>query len=71
MDLQFINTSREQTYCIYLELNLFMRPPVIEMQGRMELMARANRQLLEYAKMKPVKNAAMKLMAMATFSDMP
>jgi hypothetical protein len=71
MDSQFINTSRKQTYCIYLEMNLFMRPPVIEMQGRMELMARANRQLLEYAKMKPVKNAAMKLMAMATFSDMP
>jgi len=48
-----------------------MTPPVIEIQGRMELIARASRQFLEYAKTKPVKNAEMKLTATATFSDMP
>jgi len=48
-----------------------MRPPVIEMQGRRELRARASRQFLAYAKVKPVKNEARKLTVTATFSDMP
>jgi hypothetical protein len=48
-----------------------MTPAVIAMQGSMELKARASRQFLEYATMKPVKNAEMKPVAMATFSDMP
>jgi hypothetical protein len=48
-----------------------MTPPVIPMQGSMELKARASRQFLAYAKMKPAKNAARKVVAMATFSDMP
>jgi hypothetical protein len=48
-----------------------MMPPVREMQGRRELIARASRQFLEYAKMKPVKNAERKLTVTATFSDMP
>jgi hypothetical protein len=56
---------------MYLETNLFMKAPEIPMQGNMDDRARANRQFLEYAKMKPVKNAAVKLTARATFSDMP
>ena len=48
-----------------------MKAPEIEMQGNMADMARANRQFLAYAKMKPVKNAERKLTTRATFSDMP
>lgn len=62
---------REQTYCVYLTTNLFMIAPVIAMQGRMELMARASRQFLTNAKTKPVTNAEKKLTTRATFSDKP
>jgi hypothetical protein len=48
-----------------------MTPPVIAMQGSIELIARASRQFFAYAKMKPVQNAPRKLTATATFSDMP
>jgi len=71
MSSQFMKTLRNKTYCIYLEINLLMKAPAIEMQGNIDDIARANRQFLEYAKMKPVKNAEIKLTAMATFSDMP
>ena len=56
---------------MYLDMNLFITAPVIEMQGRMEHMARASRQFLANAKTKPVKNAEMKLTVRATFSDTP
>jgi hypothetical protein len=52
-------------------MNLFMSAPVIAMQGRMELIARASRQFLKYAKINPVKNADIKLTTRATFSDIP
>ena len=58
-------------YCIYLDMKLFIMAPVMEMQGKMEHMARANRQFLANAKTKPVKNAAVKLTESATFSDKP
>jgi hypothetical protein len=48
-----------------------MIAPVIAMQGRMELMARASRQFLTNAKTKPVTNAEKKLTTRATFSDKP
>lgn len=56
---------------MYLDMNLFIIAPVIEMQGRMEHMARARRQFLEKAKTKPVTNAEMKVTVSATFSDKP
>jgi len=52
-------------------MDLFIRAAEIEMQGKMEHMARASRQFLENAKMNPVNNAAMKLTTSATLSDMP
>jgi len=52
-------------------MNLFISPPVIAMQGTMELKARASRQFLIYAKTKPVTNAEKKLTTIATFSDKP
>ena len=61
----------EKTYCIYLEMNLFMIAPVIPMQGKIEEIARASRQERMYATIKPVKNADKKDTTMATFSDIP
>lgn len=58
-------------YWIYLDMNLFIRAPVMEMQGKMEHIARVNRQFLANAKIKPVKNADMKLTESTTFSDKP
>jgi hypothetical protein len=43
----------------------------MEIQGRMEHIARASRQFLANAKTKPVKNAAIKLTVSGTFSDKP
>jgi hypothetical protein len=54
---------------MYLDMNLFIKAPVIERQGRMEHMARASRQFLANAKTKPVTNAEMKVTVSATFSD--
>jgi hypothetical protein len=45
--------------------------PVMAMQGKMEDKARASRQFLANAKVKPVTNAARKLTATGTFSDTP
>jgi hypothetical protein len=50
---------------------LFMTPPVIATQGRIEDMANASLQDWTYATMKPVKNADMKLTTKATFSEIP
>jgi hypothetical protein len=52
-------------------MNLFMTAPEIAMQGRMELIARASRQFLIYAKTKPVTNAEKKPITRGTFSDKP
>jgi hypothetical protein len=70
-ELTVYQNVREQTYCIYLTMNLFMRPPVIAMEGRMALIARASRQFLIYAKTKPVTNAEKKPTTRGTFSDKP
>ena len=48
-----------------------MSPPETAMEGKMELMARASRQFLLYAKTKPVTNAEKKLTTRGTFSDIP
>ena len=52
-------------------MNLFMMAPVIAMQGKIEDIARASRQFLMNAKIKPVTNAAKKQTTRATFSDKP
>jgi hypothetical protein len=56
---------------MYLDTNLFMMPPVMAMQGRIEDMARASLQHRIYAKVKPVRKAEMKLTQSATFSEIP
>jgi hypothetical protein len=48
-----------------------MSPPEIPIQGTMELIARASRQFLMYAKTKPVTNAEKKPTTRGTFSDKP
>ena len=48
-----------------------MKAPTIQIQGRMEDRAKASRQFLENAKVKPAKNAERKVTATGTFSDMP
>jgi hypothetical protein len=48
-----------------------MSPPEIAMQGIIELIARASRQFLIYAKTKPVTNADKKPTTRGTFSDKP
>jgi len=48
-----------------------MKAPEIAIQGKMEHMARASRQLLKNATIKPVKKEAVKLTTRGTFSDMP
>jgi hypothetical protein len=52
-------------------MNLFMSPPDIAMEGKMELIARASRQFLANAKTKPVTNAEKKPTTSGTFSDKP
>ena len=56
---------------MYLEANLFIKAPEIAIQGTMEHVARASRQLHMNAKMKPVKKDAVELTTRGTFSDMP
>jgi len=71
-EFRVYKTPGRQTYRIYLEMNLFMKAPAMEMLGSMENdIARDSRQFLANAKTKPVKNAARKLTTRATFSDMP
>jgi hypothetical protein len=71
MNSRFIKISGKRPYWIYLELTLFMKPPTIKIQGRMEHRARAKRQFFANAKIKPATNEERKVAATATFSDMP
>src|ERR1700684_4195627 len=57
--------------CMDLEMNLFMRPKVIEIMGMMEDMASASLHCLITARTKPVTKAATKRVAKGTFSDIP
>lgn len=52
-------------------MNLFMIPPVMAMQGRMDDIARAKRQFLAYARAKPATKAPKKFATSATFSEIP
>jgi len=56
---------------VYLKANLFMMAPEINIQGKMEHIARAIRQFLKNATMKPEKKQVVKLTTWGTFSDMP
>lgn len=67
----FVEKKFQLTYCIYLEINLFMTAPVIPMQGRIDDIAKASRHDLAKARIKPVKNADKKLTTNATFSEVP
>lgn len=43
-DKGVINVQGDKnTYCIYLEMNLFITPPVTTIQGSMDVIARARR----------------------------
>ena len=66
-----LQVNRRLTYCIYLETNLFMIAPVIAIHGKMEVRAKARRQLRSYATMKPVAKADKNWITIATFSDDP
>jgi hypothetical protein len=63
--------SDKYTHCVYLDPNLFMAPPIIMMQGRMDEHARARRHDRANARIKPTKNALTKVIARVTFSDIP
>jgi hypothetical protein len=63
--------SDKYTHCVYLDTNLFITPPIIMMQGRMDDNARARRHDRANARIKPTKNALMKVIARVTFSDIP
>ena len=54
-----------------METKRFITAPVMAIQGRIDDRARARRHDLEYARTKPVTNAARKLTTRATFSDVP
>ena len=56
---------------MYVERNLFITPPVMAMQGRIDERARARRHDLAYARAKPVIKAATKFITKATFSEIP
>ena len=71
MSSQFIKISERKTYWVYLKANLFMMAPEINIQGKMEHMARASRQFLKNATMNPEKKQVVKLTTWGTFSDMP
>lgn len=61
----------EMSYCMYFEMLLFIRAPVMPIQGKIDERARASLHDRTYARTKPVTKAARKLTTRATFSEIP